>query len=119
MTIPLLLESRLKSAVAGFGELEPKVQPANDPRFGDYQTNAALLLARPARMNPRQLAERIVEKLDVGDMCEPPEIAGAGFINFRLKPEWLASRFAALAADPRLGVPAPAKPKKIVIDFSS
>ena len=52
-------------------------------------------------------------------MCAPPEIAGAGFINFRLKPAWLAQRFAELCPDARLGVPAPEKPRKIVIDFSS
>src|SRR6202035_2934113 len=52
-------------------------------------------------------------------VCEPPEIAGAGFINFRLKPGWAAERMARFAHDPRLGVPEPDRPQKIVIDFSS
>jgi arginyl-tRNA synthetase len=70
-------------------------------------------------MNPRQLAEQIIAKLEVADLCAQPEIAGAGFINFRLTPEALAARFVALAQDTKLGVPQPALPKKFVIDFSS
>ncbi len=119
MTIPLLLEAKLRAALAGSGDVDARVQAATDTRFGDYQTNVAMVLAKQQRANPRQLAQQIIDKIDVADMCEPPEIAGAGFINFRLKPAWLAERFTALAADEKLGVPAPAKPKKFVIDFSS
>ena len=118
-TISALLESRLRTALAGFDGAEARVQAAGDARFGDYQTNAAMVLAKSQRANPRALAQQIIDKLDVADLCAPLEIAGAGFINFRLKPEWLAARFAELAADPRLGVPAPERAKKIVIDFSS
>lgn len=118
-TISAILESRLAAAVAGLGDVEARVQPATDTRFGDYQTNVAMVLAKQHRANPRQLAQQIIDKLDVAEMCEPPEIAGAGFINFRLKPAWLAERFAALSGDPRLGVPQPARAKKMVIDFSS
>ncbi len=118
-TIAALLESRLRTALTGLGESDARVQAANDTRFGDYQTNAAMILAKQQRANPRQLAQQIIEKIDVADLCEPPEIAGAGFINFRLRPDALALRFAALAADPRLGVPEPARAETIVIDFSS
>jgi arginyl-tRNA synthetase len=96
-----------------------KVQPVGDARFGDYQTNVAMTLAKAQRTNPRALAQQIIEKLDVADICAPPEIAGAGFINFRLKPEWLAKRFAEMANDMRLGVPVPERARKLVIDFSS
>ena len=116
MTISSLLESKLRAALDG---VDATVSAATDARFGDYQTNAAMILAKQQRANPRQLAQQIIDKLDVAEMCEPPEIAGAGFINFRLKPAWLAQRFAELCADERLGVPAPEKPRKIVIDFSS
>ncbi len=119
MTISSLLEARLCAALAAFPDADARVQAVSDPRFGDYQTNAAMILAKQQRANPRQLAQQIIDKLDVAELCEPPEIAGAGFINFRLKPAWLAERFAALAADPQLGVPAPAQPRKFVIDFSS
>ena len=63
----------------------PQVTVATDARFGDYQTNVAMVLAKQQRANPRQLAQQIIDKLDVADICEPLEIAGAGFINFRLK----------------------------------
>ncbi|MEQ1858947.1 MAG: arginine--tRNA ligase [Chthoniobacteraceae bacterium] len=119
LTIPSILASRLRAALADFPGAEPGVSAATDTRFGDYQTNAAMVLAKQARANPRQLAQQIIDKLDVADLCAPPEIAGAGFINFRLRPEWLAVRFVELAQDERLGVPVPAKVKSVVIDFSS
>ena len=118
-TIPVLFEDRLKAALAGISDASPMVMPATDPRFGDYQTNVAMILAKQQRVNPRQLAQEIIGKLDVAGLSEPPEIAGAGFINFRLTPGWTAERMAQFAQDPRLGVPAPDRPQKIVIDFSS
>jgi len=118
-TIPTLLEARLKFALTDFPGANPRVTAAADTRFGDYQTNIAMILAKQAKMNPRQLAQQIIEKLDVEDLCSPPEPAGAGFINFRLRPEALAVRFLDLSKDVRLGVPAPAEPKRYVIDFSS
>lgn len=118
-TIPSILESRLRAALADHPGADPKVTAAADARFGDYQSNAAMVLAKAAKANPRQLAQQIIDKLEVADLCTPPEIAGAGFINFRIKPEALAARFAELAADSRLGVPLPAQPRKLVIDFSS
>ena len=118
-TLPAVLAARLRDALSGIGSIEPAVTAATDPRFGDYQTNAAMLLAKEQRANPRQLAQQILSKLDVADFCEPPEIAGAGFINFRIKPAHLQERLAALAADAMLGVPPAAKPQTIIIDFSS
>lgn len=116
MTIQSLLESRLRDALGG----EPaQVSATADARFGDYQTNAAMILAKSRRMNPRQVATEIIEKLQVDDCCETPEIAGAGFINFRLKPGFLAGQTHGLLADARLGVPEAAQKRKIVIDFSS
>ncbi len=116
MTISSLLESKLRAALDG---AEAKVSAATDARFGDYQTNVAMILAKQQRANPRQVAQQIIDKLDLGEMCETPEIAGAGFINFRLKTAWLAQRFSEFCADDRLGVPAPERSRKIVIDFSS
>ena len=65
------------------------VRPCADPQHGDYQSNALMGLAKQRKMNPRQLAEKVVETLDVTDWCEPVEIAGPGFLNFRLKPDAL------------------------------
>jgi arginyl-tRNA synthetase len=118
-TIPALLSARLCTALSEFPDADPKVMSANDTRFGDYQSNIAMILAKQAKANPRQVAQQIIDKLDVADICSVPEIAGAGFINFRLKPEALTARFTELSKDEHLGVPRPAKTKKIVIDFSS
>ena len=106
-------------AAAGFPDLTPEVSPTADPRFGDYQTNAALLLARQARANPRQVATRIIEQLQIDDLCAPPEIAGAGFINFRIRDEMLAAQAGALLADGRCGAEPVHKTRRIIVDFSS
>jgi arginyl-tRNA synthetase len=95
------------------------VTPATDPRFGDYQTNAALVLAKQLGENPRALAQKVIERLDVSEWCDPPEIAGAGFINLTLRPETIAAKAAELLRDGRLGVEKAAMPKRIVIDFGS
>ncbi|MGA3171702.1 MAG: arginine--tRNA ligase [Chthoniobacteraceae bacterium] len=121
-TIPAVLEARLRAALeplGPFGPLEPVVTLATDSRFGDYQTNIAMLLAKQQRANPRDIARRIIESLDVAGICDPPEIAGAGFINFRVTPPHLQQRLAAVAADSMLGVPPAAAPQTVVIDFSS
>jgi arginyl-tRNA synthetase len=95
------------------------VTPATDPRFGDYQTNAALVLAKQRGENPRALAQKIIDKLNVADLAEAPQIAGAGFINFTLRRDALEQQTAALIEDERLGVAATHSPKRIVIDFGS
>ena len=73
------------------------VRPCPDPKFGDYQSNALMSLAKARKMNPRQLATDVVAKLDVGDWCEKVEIAGAGFLNFRLKHSVLTQTLEAAA----------------------
>ena len=95
------------------------VTPATDARFGDYQTNAALILAKQRGENPRQLAQKIIEHLDVAEWSAPPTIAGAGFINFTLLPETLAAKITELLADERLGLALAAPRRRIVIDFGS
>jgi len=117
-TIPVLLENRLREALASFGGGEAKVQPINDVRFGDYQTNVAMVMAKAQKANPRQLAQQIIDKLNVAEICDA-EIAGPGFINFRLKLAWLTERFITFANDDRVGVPQQTRPKQLVVDFSS
>ena len=95
------------------------VTPATDSRFGDYQSNAALILGKQLGENPRALAQRILDAYDSWDLCDPPTIAGAGFINFTLRPEAIAAKTADLLRDERLGVEPAATPKRIVIDFGS
>src|SRR5580698_2141368 len=82
------IESRLQAAVTGVlpdaNTASVLVRPCPDPKFGDYQSNALMALAKERKMNPRQLATDVVAILDVADICEKVEIAGAGFLNFRL-----------------------------------
>ena len=115
------LTQRLRAALAACG-LPPErgeVVAAADTRFGDYQANAAMVLAKETKRNPRELATQIAEKFDGTGICDKPEIAGPGFLNFRLNPRWVSEQIANLSSDPRCGVPATEKPLKVVVDFSS
>ena len=117
-----ILEEKITSVMAevsGVQKCAAIVKPATDPKFGDYQANGVMALAKKLKTNPRQLAEKIIEKLDVSNICAEPEIAGPGFINLRLKPEFLAQKLLEVNADTeRLGVEKTQKPKTIVVDFS-
>lgn len=92
---------------------------ASNPKFGDFQSNIAMSLAKRANQSPRTLAEQLVKQLAVTDICEPPEIAGPGFINLRLKSSYLESQLQQLQADPRLGVATVEQPQRVIVDFSS
>src|SRR5438477_2855263 len=119
-TFQTILAKKLADALAkaGFPHTGDLTQ-ATDPRFGDYQTNAALILGKQRGENPRDVAAKILEGLDVADLSEPPTVAGAGFINFKLQSDAVAKKTAELFADERLGVARSTSPKKIVIDFGS
>jgi len=119
-TFQILLAKKLGDALAKAGLPNAgELTPASDARFGDYQTNAALLLGKQRGENPRKLAEKILEQVDVDDICEPPTVAGAGFINFTLRAEAVAEKAAELLQDERLGVTKTKSPRRIVIDFGS
>jgi len=118
-TIPSILEERLNAAVEDPGPTPLSITSASDSRFGDYQSNAAMLLAKLRKSNPRLVAQQILDRLQVADICSSVEIAGAGFLNFRLREDWLQERVSQMKADPRLGVPSPLRPLGMVIDFSS
>ncbi len=119
--LPLLAE-RVRAAVAeafgpGVSAPEPLVLPARDPRHGDYATSVAMALARQLKEPPPALAGRLVAALDVADLCEPPTVAG-GFVNLRLRPEWLAGRVADLLGDDRAGLEPDPHPVRAVVDYS-
>src|SRR5438046_368176 len=119
-TFQSLLAKKLSNALAAAGLPDAgELTPATDPRFGDYQTNGALVLGKQRGENPREIAEKIAGNLDVGDVCEPPVIAGPGFINFTLRPGAAAERTADILGDERLGVAETESPRRIVIDFGS
>ena len=115
------LEARVAQAAGkafSSGLPGPFVRPCPDARHGDFQTNAAMVFAKEAKANPREVAAKLMAALELSDIAETPEIAGPGFLNFRLKPEYLAAQVAARAADGRIGVPLVAKPETVVIDYS-
>jgi arginyl-tRNA synthetase len=120
MTLLQELESRLAAALtATLGEpATAAVTSAADLRFGDYQTNAAMVLAKQQKKNPRALAQEIIDHLELTGVATA-DIAGPGFINFRILPAAYAARMEALIRDERLGVPATGAGKTVVVDFSA
>src|SRR6202022_2072151 len=90
-----------------------------DGRHGDYQANCAMPLAKQLDRKPRELAQEIVQRLPVDDVLEPPEVSGPGFINLRLRTDWLAPQVQEMRRDERRGVPPADPPQTLVIDFSS
>ena len=119
-TFQKILATRVSDALKKAGLPDAgELTPASDPRFGNYQTNVALVLGKKRGENPRDVAAKILEHLDVADVSENPTVAGAGFINFTLRPDAIAKKAAGLLQDERLGVPKTSAPKKIVVDFGS
>jgi len=120
MTLLQELESRLATAVATvLGEpAEAPVTAAADLRFGDYQSNVAMVMAKQRKTNPRALAQEIIDALELTDLAAA-DIAGPGFINFRILPATYAARAAALLRDEKLGVPDVGRGRTVVVDFSA
>lgn len=119
-----ILTSRLQAAFTAAGidlpeGFTPGVVIASDTRFGDYQSNAAMILAKQLKTNPRALAEQIKAALQVEDLCEKITVDGPGFLNLTLSPAALAQRLSVIVKDDHVGVPPVEKPKTIVVDFSA
>ncbi len=124
MSAQTILQSALDAALAAFdttGVTSDALQvvPSSNPQFGDYQWNGALPLAKTLRQKPRDIAAGVLARLDMSAICEPPEIAGPGFLNFRLKTDWIEAALDKARADERLGVPLAEAPERFVVDFSS
>ncbi|TAG09170.1 MAG: arginine--tRNA ligase [Verrucomicrobia bacterium] len=119
MTLLEELEVRLAIAVGKIFEPSAPVQvtSAADLRFGDYQSNVAMIHAKSLKQAPRALAESIIAQMDVSGLATA-EIAGPGFLNFRITPEAYARKTTSLLADERLGVPASGDGRRVIIDFS-
>ena len=117
--IELKLQAAVREILPDADSSTVLVRPCPDPKFGDYQSNALMSLAKARKMNPRQLAENVVQKLEVSEICENVEIAGAGFLNFRLKNSALTQTLQAAARGGHLFFEKTAKPQTVVIDFSS
>ena len=94
------------------------IRSSQDPKFGDFQANCAMPLAKKSGVAPRDLAQQMVDRAELDDLCETVEVAGPGFINLKLRTDWLQQCAREIVADERLGVQR-VEPKKIVIDYSS
>jgi len=132
--IELRLQAAVRSVLPDADISAVLVRPCPDPKFGDYQTNALMSLAKQRKLNPRQLATDALAKLDVSEYCEKVEIAGAGFLNFRLKGNVLTQTLEAAARGEHLFFEKVGQasslsgkqdtgrmpvPRTVVIDFSS
>ncbi|GAA2179640.1 arginine--tRNA ligase [Brooklawnia cerclae] len=113
------LPSRLSQRVEAVAGIDPELRPATKPQFGHFQSNVALRLAKQEGRPPREVAERIVRELDLADLCETPEVAGPGFINFRIRADVLAQTVNEQSADPGAGIARAEHPQTVVIDYSS
>ncbi len=127
MNLKAELERRVTAALAACGA------PAGSPaivasavrdEFGDYQANGVMPAGKATGIQPRELAQKVVGELgpggagDLSDLAEPPTVAGPGFVNIRLKDDWLAQQLTTTASDERLGVERPASPQTVVVDYS-
>jgi arginyl-tRNA synthetase len=127
MNILALLQARFSTALESLvpdadkrAELVEMVRPSQDAKFGDYQANCAMPMKNLLGQPPREIAQQIVEQLRIDDLCEPPEIAGPGFINLKLRDAWLTEQLRTALADPaRLGIAPVAEPRTYIIDYSS
>lgn len=127
LSIPQLLDAAFRRAIflAFDIEADPIIAPVAQAQFGDYQSNCAMPLAKRItdstgqKTNPRQIAEAVKARLDLGEMVSEITIAGPGFINVRLNPIWLAQRLDELKNDARLGASSTQNPQTVVIDYSA
>ena len=117
--IELKLQAAVRAVLPDMDVSSVLVRPCPDPKFGDWQANALMAPARARKMNPRRLATDVLARLEVADLCEQVEIAGAGFLNFRLKNAALTGTLEAAARGEHLFFDKTANPRTVVIDFSS
>jgi arginyl-tRNA synthetase len=122
-TITYLTAQLDRAIIAALGEeyagTDPLLVLSSNPKFGDYQANMAMGLAKKLNQQPRSIAQSIVDNLDVSQICEVPQIAGPGFINFTVKPAHLAAQLQQVQLDKRLGIAIANPPQRVVVDFSS
>ena len=122
MNILKLLEDRVIKALIAAGAPEDTlamVRPSARANFGDYQCNAVMAAAKKIGMNPRALAQKVYDHLDLDGIANKVEIAGPGFINIYLAPEWLANTLGASLQDPRVGVSETADKQTVIVDYSA
>ncbi len=117
---PLLIASELLTPVfveiAGRSDVDPVVR---DSDRADAQVNGSLSLAKQLGVNPREIAQRVIDSGVLAGICSVVEIAGPGFINLTFEPSFLATELATVAGDERLGVRLAEVVKTVVVDYSA
>lgn len=112
-----------QALIKAFGEemkeTDPLIALTNNPKFGDYQSNVSMSLTKILKKNPREIAQTIIDHLVIDDLCEKPEIAGPGFINFKIKIDYLENQLELNQKDERLGIEKVKQSQKMIVDFSS
>ncbi len=96
-----------------------QVETARDKTHGDFASNLAMMLAKPAKMKPRDLADKIVAALPAHQAVASVNIAGPGFINFFQDSAWLAAQLQSALDDPQLNARAAGAAQRVVVDYSS
>ena len=119
----LLASAVSRAMAAAFGPdatgVDPTIRPTNNPAFGDFQANFAMVLGKRLDRPPRELAEAVVAELDLGAVCERVEVAGPGFVNLTLDDGWLGAATGLLLADDRLDVSPDPSPQRVIVDYSA
>jgi arginyl-tRNA synthetase len=119
----LLASAVSRAMAAAFGPdatgVDPTIRPTNNPAFGDFQANFAMVLGKRLDRPPRELAEAVVAELDLGAVCERVEVAGPGFVNLTLDDGWLGAATGLLLADDRLDVSPDPVPERVIVDYSA
>ncbi|GAA6185221.1 arginine--tRNA ligase [Aliiglaciecola sp. NS0011-25] len=121
MNLHTVLLDRFKAALVAIGAPENAPAPlakSTRPEFGEYQFNGAMALAKLLKQKPRDIAAKIVDAVELDDIAKKLEIAGPGFINIHLNPQWLATQLQTAFSDERLGVEKQ-EAKTVVVDYSS
>ncbi|WP_448548265.1 arginine--tRNA ligase [Thalassotalea fusca] len=122
MNIRNILNEKVLAAMVAAGlpdDTNPAVNVSSRPQFGDYQANGVMGAAKKLKTNPRELATKVVENLDLSGIASKVELAGPGFINIHLDNDWLAKQLATMSQDSHLAVSQSTIPQNIVVDYSA
>jgi arginyl-tRNA synthetase len=121
MNLHTFLLSKFKAALIAIGAPEGTPAPLSRSTragFGHYQFNGAMALSKVLKLSPRDIAQKIVDAVELDDEVEKLEVAGPGFINIHLRPQWLGLQLQAANADSRLSIEAEQQ-QTIVVDYSA
>lgn len=123
MSVLQEIKSRFASTLATLSDdpdrLLDMIRPAQDTKFGDFQVNCAMPLQKVLGKPPREIAQQLIDSVDLSDICSGIEIAGPGFINLTVADDRIKNGLNQAVADDRLGVAQAPEPQTIIIDYSS